>query len=119
MLRTYVALYVLHHRSGSKHVGNSNGVILVADIYISPHSRDIEMNIRAWNRSLLNAPVIFTTNLGLLFGPVETFSIFLNVNIPSITLPKTTCFPSKKSHLAVVMKNWEKNALSLLCMHVD
>lgn len=29
------------------------------------------------------------------------------MSIPSITLPKTTCFPSKKSHLSVVMKNWK------------
>ena len=26
--------------------------------------------------------------------------------MPSMTLPKTTCFPSRKSHFAVVMKNW-------------
>lgn len=53
-----------------------------------------------------NAPIILTTSLGRLFGPVGTFSIFLNVNIPSTTLPKTTCFPSRKSHLAVVTKNY-------------
>ena len=26
--------------------------------------------------------------------------------MPSMTRPNTTCFPSRKSHLAVVMKNW-------------
>lgn len=43
--------------------------------------------------------------LGLLFGPVGTFSIFLTTSKPSRTLPNTTCFPSKKSHLAHVIKN--------------
>lgn len=33
-------------------------------------------------------------------------SIFLITNKPSMTLPKTMCFPSRKSHLAHVMKNW-------------
>ena len=45
-------------------------------------------------------------SLGRLFGPVATFSILRRVSIPSITRPNTTCFPSRKSHLAVVMKNW-------------
>jgi hypothetical protein len=54
----------------------------------------------------LDGPVIFTTSLGLLFGPVGTFSIFLSVSIPSMTFPNTTCFPSKKSHFAVVIKNF-------------
>lgn len=69
----------------------------------------------------LNVPVIFTTNLGLLFAPVATFSIFLNVNIPSMTLPKTTCFPSRKSHLAVVMKNLRRRVslfFLMLRLHV-
>lgn len=57
-------------------------------------------------KDLQHLPVIFTTNFGLLLGPVGTFSIFLSVNIPSITFPNTTCFPSKKSHFAVVMKNY-------------
>jgi len=43
---------------------------------------------------------------GLLLGPVGTFSIFLITSSPSMTLPNTTCFPSKKLHLAHVMKNW-------------
>lgn len=50
-------------------------------------------------------PVILTTNLGRLFGPVGTFSILRSVSIPSMTRPKTTCFPSRKSHFAVVTKN--------------
>ena len=54
-----------------------------------------------------DSPTIFTANLGLLLGPVETFSIFLRVSIPSITFPNTTCFPSRKSHFAVVIKNWD------------
>ena len=54
-----------------------------------------------------DSPTTLTTSFGRLFGPVGTFSIFLKVSIPSTTLPKTTCFPSKKSHFAVVMKNWE------------
>lgn len=52
-------------------------------------------------------PTIFTASFGLLFGPVGTFSIFRSVSMPSITLPNTTCFPSRKSHFAVVMKNWQ------------
>lgn len=55
-----------------------------------------------------DSPVIFTTSLGLLFAPVGEFSIFRSVSIPSMTLPKTTCFPSRKSHFAVVMKNYPK-----------
>lgn len=43
---------------------------------------------------------------GLLFGPVGTFSIFLMTNNPSITRPNTTCLPSRKLHLAHVIKNW-------------
>lgn len=53
-----------------------------------------------------NLPTTFTASLGLLFGPVGTFSILRSVSIPSITFPNTTCLPSKKSHFAVVMKNW-------------
>ena len=48
-----------------------------------------------------------TGSLGLLLGPVGTFSIFLMTSRPSITLPNTTCFPSKKSHFVHVMKNWQ------------
>lgn len=84
----------------------SEGVCL----YISPH----------W--------LMVTGIFGLLFGPVGTFSIFLTTSMPSNTrpkrydkswvrfrrrvnqtsgdcLPKTTCLPSRKSHLAQVMKN--------------
>ena len=51
-------------------------------------------------------PVIFTTSFGLLFGPVATCSILRTVSMPSMTFPKTVCFPSRKSAGAVVMKNW-------------
>lgn len=44
----------------------------------------------------------------LLLAPVGTFSIFLTVNKPSMTRPKTQCLPSRNSAGAVVMKNyWE------------
>ena len=43
-----------------------------------------------------------TGSLGLLLTPVGTFSIFLITSNPSITRPNTTCFPSRKSHLAHV-----------------
>jgi len=56
-------------------------------LHISPHS------------------VMMTGSLGRLLGPVATFSILRSVSRPSISLPKTTCLPSKKSHLAHVMKN--------------
>ena len=62
-------------------------------IYISPHS------------------VMMTGSLGLLFGPVGTFSILRRVSRPSRSLPKTTCLPSRKSHLAHVMKNCETRGL--------
>lgn len=46
----------------------------------------------------------------LLFAPVGTFSIFRTVNKPSMTRPKTQCFPSRNSAGAVVMKNyWAKS----------
>ena len=41
-----------------------------------------------------------------MFGPVGTFSILRKVSMPSMTLPKTTCFPSRKSQGAVVTKNY-------------
>ena len=53
-----------------------------------------------------DVPTILTASLGRLFGPVGTFSILRRVSIPSMTRPNTTCFPSRKSHFAVVMKNW-------------
>jgi len=45
--------------------------------------------------------------LGLLFEPVGAFSIFLMTKRPSMIRPKTTCFLSKKSAFAQVMKNWQ------------
>lgn len=65
---------------------------------------ELEMkNIRL--DEVMNIPVIFTASFGRLLGPVGTFSIFRSVSMPSMTLPKTTCFPSRKSHGSVVMKN--------------
>lgn len=60
-----------------------------------------------------SAPVILTTSFGRLFGPVGTFSIFLRTSRPSesSTLPKTTCFPSRKSAGWQVMKNYEHSFL--------
>jgi len=40
-----------------------------------------------------------------LFAPVGTFSTFRTVNNPSVTRPKTQCFPSRNSAGAQVMKN--------------
>jgi hypothetical protein len=54
---------------------------------------------------LSNSPVMRTADLGLLFWPVETFSILRTASMPSITLPNTTCLESKKSHGWHVMKN--------------
>jgi hypothetical protein len=76
-------------------------------VYISPHSavksRIINNDLRL--DETMNIPVIFTASFGRLLGPVGTFSIFRSVSMPSMTLPKTTCFPSRKSHGSVVMKN--------------
>jgi hypothetical protein len=58
-----------------------------------------------WQSGVGDSPTILTANFGLLFGPVGTFSILRSVSIPSMTLPNTTCFWSRKSHWAVVMKN--------------
>lgn len=38
-------------------------------------------------------------------GALPTASIFPMTSIPSVTLPKTTCLPSKKSVLTVQIKN--------------
>ena len=50
---------------------------------------------------------VMTTGTRGLFEPSEgIFSTLRTINIPSsITLPKTTCFESRKSHLVQVMKN--------------
>jgi hypothetical protein len=69
--------------------------------------RKIHQSLTHLGLRLQKSPVILTANLGRLFGPVGTCSIFLTVSIPSITRPKTTCFPSRKSHTDVVMKNWQ------------
>lgn len=49
--------------------------------------------------------------LGLSSLSIGTFDIFLTTYIPSITCPKTTCFPSKWGHGFKVMKNWEEFVL--------
>jgi hypothetical protein len=67
-----------------------------------------------YNDILLQAPnpicshsVIMMGNFGIPLGPlVGTFSIFLKVNNPSISLPKTTCLLSKKCAGSQVIKNW-------------
>lgn len=84
--------------TNSKRMHKAVQVMVLDDVdiyyYISPHS------------------VILTTVLGLLFGPVGTFSIFRNISMlsaPSSIFPNTTCFPSRKSAGAVVMKNCNHN----------
>lgn len=64
------------------------------------------MTQRQRPQEMVNVPVIFTANFGRLLFPVATFSIFRSVSIPSVTRPKTVCFPSKKAAGAVVMKNF-------------
>jgi hypothetical protein len=71
------------------------------------------MSLQVKMKGKADAPVIFTTSLGRLFGPVWTASILRSVSMPSMTLPKTTCFPSRNSHFAVVMKNWGGGCVSL------
>ena len=61
-----------------------------------------------YNKHYISPHCVTTTgSLGLLLGPVGTFSIFLMTNKPSMTFPNTTCFPSRKSHFAHVIKNWQ------------
>ena len=74
--------------------------------YISPHSAvNVKSKKILCSANVMNIPVILTASFGRLLGPVGTFSILRSVSMPSMTLPKTTCFPSRKSHGAVVMKN--------------
>ena len=47
-----------------------------------------------------------TVWVGLPDPPLPTCSILSNTAMPSTTLPKTTCFPSNHSVLAVHKKNW-------------
>lgn len=72
------------------------GLISLALDYISPHCE------------------ITTGSLGLLLGPVGTFSIFRITRSPSMIFPNTTCFPSSQSHLEQVMKNWQPFVLGPL-----
>jgi hypothetical protein len=93
--------------SREKHLKFGNCTTFLHYVYISPHSENLPVShfiCRTGQR--VHAPTILTTNLGLLFCPVGTFSIFRSVNMPSMTFPKTTCFPSRNSHCAVVMKNY-------------
>jgi hypothetical protein len=50
---------------------------------------------------------IIIVYLGLFYGPTGVASILLKTYIDpaSITLPKTTCFPSNQSHFVQVIKN--------------
>jgi hypothetical protein len=59
-------------------------------------------------RSQIHLALDLRSRLGThrLLAPVGTFSIFLTTNIPSTTLPKTQCLPSRNSAGAHVMKNY-------------
>jgi hypothetical protein len=46
--------------------------------------------------------------LGLSSLSIGTFDIFFTIYIPSITWPKTTCFPSRWGQAFKVIKNWEE-----------
>ena len=49
---------------------------------------------------------IVTSLTGLSAFPVSTFAIASMTFIPSMTSPKTGCFPSRKLLFARLMKNW-------------
>jgi len=101
--------------------------------YISPHSTTLTINFGLHKLSIISSlssaevsrrrskskrdiprprfPVSdLWSRLGThrLLAPVGTFSIFLTTNIPSTTLPKTQCLPSRNSAGAHVMKNWSQ-----------
>ncbi len=48
-----------------------------------------------------------STSLEVLPLEEPTASIAVTTSRPSITFPKTICFPSSQEVTAVVMKNWE------------
>jgi hypothetical protein len=48
---------------------------------------------------------ITTGSLGFELAPTMTFSTFRTANMPSMTLPNTTCLLSSQSHASQVMKN--------------
>ena len=52
-------------------------------------------------------------SLGLLLGPVGTFSIFRTTSLPMM-FPNTTCFPFSQSQLEQVMKTWQPFVLGPL-----
>ena len=51
--------------------------------------------------------VIVIGKTGLSYMSTRTAPIFLMTSMPSITWPKTTCFPSKCGLGFNVMKNWD------------
>ena len=55
-----------------------------------------------------SAEVIFTVSRGLDDSSTGTSPIARTTFIPSCTLPKTVCFPSKCGVGANVMKNWDR-----------
>ena len=69
----------------------SLGVPIVVGTYISPHCAMMT------SKSGTSRPR----------RPVLVASIFLTTSMPSTTLPKTTCLPSRNGVGTVVMKNWE------------
>jgi hypothetical protein len=92
-------------------------------LYISPHSTTLTINFGLHHQFNPTNFLIFqsiksrdrprprplaSARLGThrLLAPVGTFSIFLTTNIPSTTLPKTQCLPSRNSAGAHVMKNY-------------
>jgi hypothetical protein len=89
-------------------IGNRISHLLLMQVVTFPHTLRYTHETPFRQIDIDYIPTIFTTSFGLLFCPVGTFSILRSVNMPSMTLPKTTCFPSKKSHFAVVMKNCEE-----------
>lgn len=81
---------------GECHINTAEDLVPSCLDYISPHCE------------------ITTGSLGLLLGPVGTFSIFLITTSPSMIFPNTTCFPSSQSHLEHVIKNWQPFVLGPL-----
>ena len=68
----------------------------------SAASKDTKMLL--YSTKPQSAIIISTSGLSdAFFG---TSSIFLTISIPSVTSPKTTCFPSKCGVSRLVMKNW-------------
>ena len=82
-------------RPYGQHANNFQTAVQTA--HISPHS------------------LMRTCILGLLFGPVATFSTFRTTSrLSPSTRPKTVCLLSSQSVLAQVMKNWQPFVLGPL-----